>query len=167
MPEHAAGSSADRAPAGNVLEVGGLNPSPLTKFRPFQIRWKEALGRPECPYLYRWTFLFFNFSIRIHHWIRSDDKRFFHDHACDFVSVVLRGRYTNVTPEGAIEVRAGSVWYSRADRRHYLDIPRGGAWTVLSCGRPYRKWGFWTGPRQMMRPLRYFHKFGIPACDVQ
>lgn len=37
----------------------------------------------------------------------------------------------------------------------------------LLCSRPYRKWGFHTKEGQMMRPLRYFHKFGIPPCDCQ
>jgi hypothetical protein len=175
--EKTAGSSIDRAPAKHELEVGGLTPSPLimkqnlakpkNPFRLFQIRWKEPLGRPECPYLYRWTLLFLGFSIRVHHWIRSDDKRFFHDHACDFLSVVLRGKYTNVTSAGRAEVSAGQIWRSSAIGRHYLDIPPGGAWTLLFCGRPYHKWGFWTAAGQKMRPLRYFHKFGIPPCDCQ
>ena len=158
----AAGSSAIEHQPGNMLGVGGLTPSPLTfrSFRSFQIRWREPLGKPGNPYLYRWTLIFFNFSVRLHHWIRSDDKRFFHDHACNFISIILRGRYTNVTPEGRYEVKAGSIWYAKADKRHYLDIPEGGAWTLLFCGRPYRKWGFWTGPNQKMRPWRYFHKFG-------
>lgn len=131
------------------------------RFKPFQIRWKEALGEPGNPYLYRWTFLFFNFSIRIHHWIRSDDKRFFHDHSCDLISVIIKGRYTNVTPKGRFPVKAGSVWYAKADDRHYLDIPKEGAWTILLCSRPYRKWGFWVKPDKMMRPLAYFHKYGV------
>jgi len=134
---------------------------PYRKFRPFQIRWKEAMGDQKDPYLYRWTFLFFGFSIRIHHWIRSDDKRFFHDHATDLISIVLKGRYTNVTPNGKISCKAGSIWSAKAAWRHYLDIPKEGAWTLLLCGRPYHKWGFWTKPDQKMRPLRYFHKFGI------
>jgi hypothetical protein len=138
----------------------------MKPFKLFQIRWKEALGREECPYLFRWTFIFFGFSIRIHHWIRSDDKRFFHDHACNFVSIILKGKYTNVTPEGRFEVKAGSCWYSKADKRHYLDIPKGGAWTLLVCGRPYRKWGFWVNGH-LWRPLRYFHKYGVPGCEVQ
>jgi len=140
---------------------------PFRPFRPFQIRWAERLGRPECPYLIRYTFIFFGFSLRVHHWIRSDDKRFFHDHACDFISFIVKGRYTNVTPDGRFEVKAGSVWFSRADKRHYLDIPKGGAWTILLCSRPYRNWGFWTKENQMMRPLRYFHKYGVPPCDMQ
>lgn len=140
---------------------------PYNKFKSFQIRWREPMGRLECPYLYRWTITFFNYSIRLHHWIRSDDKRFFHDHPFDFVSFVLKGSYKNVTPNGSVEVKAGSFWFARGDKRHYLDIPDGGAWTLLLCSRPYRKWGFHTKEGQMMRPLRYFHKFGIPPCDCQ
>ena len=133
-------------------------------FKSFQIRWKEPMGDENDPYLYRWTFLFFNYSIRIHHWIHSDDKRFFHDHACDFISIILKGKYTNVTPVGRFEVRAGSCWKSNALKRHYLEIPKEGAWTLLLCSRPYHKWGFWTKENQKMRPLRYFHTFG--GCAV-
>ena len=133
---------------------------PFRPFKKFQIRWKEPMGLPECPYLYRWTFLFFGFSIRIHHWLRSDDRRFFHDHSCDFMSIVLKGRYTNVTPNGRFPVKAGSIWFAKAKKRHYLDIPKGGAWTILLCGRPYHKWGFYVNDHKW-RPLRYFHKYGI------
>lgn len=136
-------------------------------FKPFQVRWREKLGRSECPYLIRWTFIFFNYSIRIHHWIRSDVRPFFHDHSCNFLSFILKGSYTNVTPEGRIPVKAGQWWYSKAEKRHYLEIPPGGAWTILFCGRPFRKWGFWITPTRMMRPLKYFHKYGHPPCDCQ
>ena len=139
---------------------------PFKPFRSFQLRWREPLGRPECPYLYRWTLILFGFSIRLHHWIRSDDKRHFHDHPVDFISIVLRGWYTNVTPEGSFRVQAPACWISRGDKRHYLDIPTGGAWTLLICSRPYRKWGFWVNGRRL-RPLAYFHKYGTPPCDVQ
>lgn len=132
----------------------------MKKFKQFQIRWKEALGDSRDPYLYRWTFIFFNFSVRIHHWIRSDDTRFFHDHACDFISIILKGSYKNVTPDGTVNVKAGSIWYAKADKRHYLVIPKSGAWTLLLCGRPYRKWGFWITPTRKLRPLEYFHRYG-------
>jgi hypothetical protein len=133
---------------------------PYRKFRSFQIRWKEALGKPECPYLYRWTFIFFGFSIRIHHWLKSDDRRFFHDHSCDFVSIILKGKYKNVTPDGEVEVKAGQSWKSNAEARHYLDIPKEGAWTLLLCGRKRRNWGFWDKDNHMLRPLEYFHRYG-------
>lgn len=141
-------------------ECGPANPA-FRKFGQwFQVRWAEALGDPECPYLYRWTLIVFGFSIRLHHWIKSDDRRFFHDHACDFVSIVLRGHYVNVTPHGRFHVTAGSMWRSRADTLHYLDIPKCGAWTLLLCGRPYRKWGFWVDGKKM-RPWKYFKKYGV------
>ena len=134
---------------------------PYRKFsKYFQVRWKEALGKPECPYLYRWTFILFGFSARIHHWLKSDDRRYFHDHACNLISIILKGKYKNVTPNGTKDVRAGTVWFAKAKKRHYLDIPKEGAWTLLLCGRPYHKWGFYVKDHKW-RPLRYFHKFGI------
>ena len=66
----------------------------------------------------------------------------------------------NFTPNGQFQVKAGSIWKSKADKLHYLKIPKEGAWTLLLCGKPYRKWGFWVNGTKW-RPLRYFHKFGI------
>ena len=126
----------------------------------FQIRWKESLGDPNFPYLYRWMIIFFGFSIRLHHWIKSDDRRYFHDHSCNFISIVLKGRYKNVTPEGIFNIQAPSIWQSNATKRHYLDIPKEGAWTLLFCSRPIQKWGFFVNNHKW-RPLRYFSKYGI------
>ena len=125
----------------------------------FQFRY-EALGHPECPYLYRWMLIVFGFSIRLHHWIKSDDRRHFHDHSCDLISIIVKGRYKNVTPEGSFDAVAWKPRFMKASNLHYLDVPNEGAWTVLLCGRPYRKWGFSVNGHKW-RPLRYFHKFGI------
>lgn len=134
---------------------------PYNKFgKYFQIRWKEKLGLPRCPYLYRWTLIVFGYSIRLHHWIKSDDRRFFHDHSCDLISIIIKGRYKNVTPEGAFEARAWRPRKMKATQRHYLDIPKEGAWTIIFCSRPYHKWGFYVKDHKW-RPLRYFHKYGI------
>ena len=75
---------------------GSTNTKP---FKNFQIRWAEKLGIPESPYLIRWTFIFFGYSMRIHHWIKSDDNRYFHDHSADLLSIVLKGNYWNVKPK--------------------------------------------------------------------
>jgi hypothetical protein len=166
------------------------------------------MGLQESPYLYRWTLILFGFTFRVHHWIKSDDNRFFHDHACNLISIVLKGYYWNVKPEHpdstpcfdevsgkcmAADLSRNttyfrnetycyvegmfnswknffhlrdSIWYSKATDRHWLCIPEAGAWTILLCGRPYHKWGFWvnhhkTGELVKWRPLRYFHKYGI------
>ena len=70
----------------------------IRPFKWFQIRWAEKLGLPEDPYLIRWTFILFGYSMRIHHWIKSDDDRYFHDHSADLLSIVLKGKYWNVKP---------------------------------------------------------------------
>jgi hypothetical protein len=146
------------------------------KFAPIQIRWKEALGKPECPYLYRWTFIFFGYSARIHHWLRSDDNRYFHDHSCDLISIILKGYYYNVVPLDdndpdvtkcrKIKAKSWTPWRAKATAKHYLEIPKGGAWTLLLQGKPYHKWGFWVRNEKThkfvkWRPLRYFSKHGI------
>ena len=133
----------------------------------FQIRWKEKLGKPECPYLIRYTLILFGFSIRLHHWVRSDASTvYFHDHSCDFVSFVLKGYYNNVTENGTTEVKAGSFWFSKAQKKHYLKIPECGAWTLLICSRPYHKWGFYVNGHKW-RPKRFFSKFSHNPCDMQ
>ena len=85
----------------------------------FQIRWKEKLGNPNCPYLYRWSLIFFGFSIRLHHWIKSDDNRYFHDHSCNLVSIVLKGYYYNVTP-----AREDSEPYNGGEKVMAKDLDR-------------------------------------------
>lgn len=156
------------------------------RFKKFQIRWAEKLGYSECPYLIRWTFIFFGYSMRIHHWIKSDDNRFFHDHSSDLLSIVLKGNYYNVMPydnrfppvhkgisnsrwryvEGIFNSWYNflhmnqSIWFSKAEDKHYLSIPKGGAWTLMFEGKPRHKWGFYVNGHKW-RPLRYFHKYGI------
>ena len=160
------------------------------KFKKFQIRWAEKLGFENNPYLIRWTFIFFGYSMRIHHWIKSDDNRFFHDHSADLLSIVLKGRYWNVKPiditlppiykgknntkwfyvEGIFNSwynffhMKNSIWFSKAEDRHYLSIPKGGAWTLMFEGRPRHKWGFYVNGHKW-RPLRYFHKYGIMQTE--
>lgn len=140
------------------MSTGSSNTKQFGKL--FQLRWKEALGNQECPYLYRWTIILFGYSIRLHHWLKSDDRRYFHDHACDLISIIIKGSYKNVTPEGEFLAQAWKPRRMNALDRHYLDIPKEGAWTILLCGRPYNKWGFYVNGHKW-RPLRYFSKFGI------
>ena len=144
--------------------------------------------------------------MRIHHWIKSDDNRFFHDHSADLLSIVLKGKYWNVKPiypnknpdylvqrivyEDSLGNEIGglgrnekwcfvegifnswrtffhmknSIWFSKAEDRHYLSIPRGGAWTLMFEGRPRHKWGFYVNGHKW-RPLRYFHKYGIMQTE--
>ena len=136
----------------------------------FQIRWNEPLGEAHCPYAYRWVLLFFGYSIRLHYWLRSDDKRYMHDHPWRFRTFVLKGSYTDVSHDGYMQYREEVKWtaFRRASHRHYVEIPKPGVITLLFCGRPKRKWGFWIPGRQnLLRPLKYFAKYGHPPCSEQ
>ena len=73
-----------------------IGSSNTNQFKKFQIRWTEKLGYIDNPYLIRWTFIFFGYSMRIHHWIKSDDKRFYHDHSADLLSIALKGKYDDI-----------------------------------------------------------------------
>jgi hypothetical protein len=175
------------------MSTGSSDTRPFGKW--FQVRWAERLGDPRNPYLVRYTFILFGRSIRFHHWLRSDDRRFFHDHSANLLSIVLKGYYRNVVPidpdkkPSASNNRkifvAGmfnslhcllnwknSVWFSKATAKHFLDIPKEGAWTLLLEGKKYHKWGFYvprandpSGKVRKMRPLAYFHKYGIIQSD--
>lgn len=149
----------------------------VTKYAPkkktskwFQIRWNEPLGEESCPYAYRYVFIFFGFSIRIHKWLRSDDKRHMHTHPWWFMTFVLKGSYTDVSMKDGVtvkdEVKRFSMRYRAANHLHYVDVPKEGCISILITGRPKNKWGFWVN-NSIKRPLRYFHKFGHPPCDEQ
>lgn len=138
------------------------------KIKPFQLRWAEPLGMEECPYAVRYVLNLWLFSIRVHVWRRSDDKRYMHDHPWGFLTLVLRGRYTDVSPSGRDLMRAGSVRHRRSGHRHYAEVPRGGCVTILFTGPARRKWGFYLpGRDRLMRPLRYFSRHGHPPCSEQ
>lgn len=138
----------------------------MTPMKPLQVRWNEPLGEKECPYMYRWVFNFWLFAIRIHRWVRSDDKRHFHDHPWGFITIVLKGGYVDVSPDKRDVLSPGSIRYRSAYHKHYVEVPEEGCTTLLITGPPIRNWGFWIGDR-FKRPLKYFHKYGHPPCSEQ
>lgn len=146
------------------IQVRLLDHAP--KIKPIQFRWREPLGKPECPYAYRTLLNLWLFSIRVHEWLRSDDKRHFHDHPWWFLTVVLRGSYTDVSDSGRDRLTLGSVRFRAATHRHYVEVPAGGAVTLLLTGPKCREWGFHVAGK-FKRPLRYFGKFGHPPCHEQ
>lgn len=142
---------------------------PFWKTKNIQLRWNEPLGVPECPYAYRWVFIFFGYSIRIHRWFRSDDKRYMHDHSWDFRTFVLRGSYVDVSQNENGEIireHVTTTAFRKATHKHYVEIPQSGALTLLFCSKPYRKWGFWDKGK-FRRPLRFFSRYGHPPCSDQ
>lgn len=143
-------------------EVRGSNPCPWTK--KFVLKLREPLGLPECPYVVRWRFETPLGSIRVHHWLASDDPRAKHDHPWWFATFVFKGGYTDASPDGDDHLRAPAVRFRRATHRHTVFPDPGGAWTLMITGPKVRTWGFWTNGR-FYKMNKYFFKFGHHPCD--
>lgn len=148
---------------GNMRDVGGSNPSPLTIFS------HDKLGLPECPYLERWVLDFRRFSIRIHRWFGSDDKRAFHNHAWWFFTLVLWGSYIDRSAAGNDHLRPLSCRFRPAQHSHTVDVQKPGrTWTLLITGRTDDeaiRWGFWVNGKLIKRD-KYFAVHGHHPCEV-
>lgn len=91
---------------------------------------------------------------RVHHILRSDEGRDFHDHPWPYLTIILRGGYWEITPDffdGEVigETRRwhgpGSVLLRGARSWHRLELPEGTtAWTLFCTGPKVQHWGFLT-----------------------
>jgi hypothetical protein len=104
-------------------------------------------------------------SLRVHRWLAPDDDRAFHDHPWAFLTVVVRGGYTDRSPAGADHLQAGSVRYRPALHRHTVVPDPGGAWTVMLTGPVRRQWGFWAGGAKFIKPNKWFASRGHHPCQ--
>jgi len=96
---------------------------------------------------------------RVHHILRSDDDRHFHDHPWPYLTVILRGGYWEVRPVFIDQVVSyerrrwhgpGSVLLRRAGSWHRLELPEGQtAWTLFCTGPKVQHWGFLVGRRKV------------------
>ena len=136
-----------------------------------EIIWRQKLGFPEKPYLIRWVLdLGAGGSIRLHHWLSSDDMRYSHDHSWWFVVFVLWGGYWDCTPifrQGQMVgwekrwLRPGAVKYRTPEHKHCVEIPEGRSnWSLLLTGPVVRKWGFWIKQEKWLRAMKYFFTYG-------
>lgn len=134
------------------------------KFKPFQIRWAEKLGIPECPYLIRWCFITPLFSIRLHKWNAADDHRHYHNHPWSFITIILKGGYID---KGLIKdtmLIQGDIAYRKASHYHYVLPQLFPTWTLLITGPKIQRWGFLV-KNKFIQPLTYFGKYGHLPCD--
>lgn len=151
----------------NLGEVRGS--SPLARSFPASKRWRwqlvlgQRLGDPTCPYLIRWVWSTPFGSLRLHHWLSSDDARNFHDHPWWFVTFVLRGGYVDVSPAGEDRCAAGRVCYRPALHQHTVRVDAGGCWTFLITGPEHRFWGFWVKSK-FKKANKYFLEHGHHPC---
>ena len=102
------------------------------------------------------------FSIRLHSILRSDVERDLHDHPWSFVSVLLRGGYTEKRPKTVApcfaedlsgiettETTHRSTWYNRwgwrlATDRHRISFVYPDTWSLFIYGPVRQWWGFYT-----------------------
>lgn len=96
-------------------------------------------------YMRRWTFYTPIGMVRVHHIMRSDNDRHFHDHPFDFVSLILRGGYLEHRPGKKQRMfLPGDFVVRRAEEMHYLTLLGRDAWTLVFASKPRRRWGFAT-----------------------
>jgi len=106
---------------------------------------EEINGGNRCPtYLYRWTLFYCRwFGVYVHHFVGDDWSRDFHDHPKRFISMGLKGRYIEETPNGERLYKAPWVRSFPAEHIHRLRLIDGDCWTLVIVLRANRPWGFW------------------------
>lgn len=179
MVEHQSDELEVAAPTSGETRKGSIPAARSRKPFAWGVRWGERLGRPECPYIRRWSFGFGLFTIRVHHWYSSDDDRAPHDHPWWFLTLILRGYYHDVhytIEEGRNwkttyePMRSGTFHFRRAKHIHWVKVPPEGCWTILLTGRPLNEWGFWV-PRKLdhvyrhVKSKRYFFTHKHHPCE--
>lgn len=154
------------------------------------ITWGEELGIEKCPYLVRWVLNFGLFSLRVHHWLASDDQRHVHNHAWWFITFVIWGEYEDIVPgdtpsDGTIKIQysntdytynhytgnfdtiermtPGIIRYRPADHAHMVKVIKP-AWTFLITGRAKRPWGFFVNGK-FKKANKYFFEEGHHPCQ--
>lgn len=96
-------------------------------------------------------------ALRLHHIVRPDLDRHFHDHPSTFVSIVLRGGYTELRPTSrtpnwvgeeedcyGVERRPGSIALRRFGERHRIASVAEDTVTLVLWFRKRQSWGFFT-----------------------
>ncbi len=124
----------------------------------------QKLGVPDCIYMVRWIIDFKWFSIRLHHWLKSDDLRHMHDHPWDFYSLVLWGSIIDRTESGDEQRNWLSLRKFKAEHRHAAVINKP-CWTLLFCGREKRVWGYWVDGKFRKRNKYYYENGHHNPCQ--
>ncbi len=128
------------------------------------IRFNDPIGNPDCPYCWRWMINLWFFSIRLHHWIGSDDQRYLHDHPYWFVTFILRGGYTDVTDSGSEHLGIGSIRLRPSKHKHTVLVDNGGCWSLVIAAPETRRWGFYVDGKRISS-TGFFRKYGQPPCE--
>lgn len=111
-------------------------------------RYRLILDRQnDEPYLERY-YLFlkdrtrFPFNVFVHRFLKGDPDHL-HDHPWPYFTMVLRGGYWEVTPQGRFWRGAGHFRFCSSTSLHRIELEPGvTAWTLFMPGIKQREWGF-------------------------
>lgn len=104
-----------------------------------------VIGGVDNPYMRRWWIVPRNElqNVYLHQILRDDDARALHDHPWANTSILLIGRYREITPMGEFIREAGSVVHRSAEDAHRLELIDGEPCVSLFFTRAKeRDWGF-------------------------
>jgi hypothetical protein len=106
------------------------------------------------PYMYRYYLLFKDkvseeenakelpFNLMLHKICQSDPDDL-HDHPWWYATLILKGGYWEITPEGRFWRGPGHFRISKADSLHRIEIVQGtSSWSLFFRGKKTREWGF-------------------------
>lgn len=114
------------------------------------MRVRKIRGKDGSVYLWRLYILCTPwFGVMLHRIFREDNQRDLHDHPWNFLSIILRGWYSESFQrqgESAVSFTSRHWWnYKRAEDRHSIrTVGRVPTWTLVFTGRRRRTWGFWV-----------------------
>ena len=95
------------------------------KAEPFMIRYYP---------LFRKRPKWFPFNVFIHK-ILKDDLGDLHDHYWSYITLILKGGYTETTDKGTFRRRPGYIGFRSSSDRHSLKLNKGKpAWTLIFVG---------------------------------
>lgn len=129
------------------------------------LTWAEEVGHKNCPYLIRYILDFYIFSIRLHHWLKSETDIHLHNHPFNFITIVLYGGYIDQDSSKLNErMIPGKIRYRSASHTHHVRVRKGGCWTLMFAGRKKFKWGFWVN-NKFKKANKYFFEHPSTPCD--
>ncbi len=112
------------------------------------LRWKQIvdLDSPSDIYLSRFIILKTRwFGLYVHIIRRPDYARCQHDHPWPFLTLILRGGYTEQVGERFFRRRPGYIGYrSRSFEHRITELPSGTALTLVLRGPDHVEWNFRT-----------------------
>lgn len=103
-------------------------------------------GNGRCPYLYRWQLWQRDGwgAVYVHHFVADDWSLDQHDHSSRFLSIGLRGEYTEETPSGTRTWSAPWIRTFPATHIHRVSLNTPSVWTLVYTWPRERASGFWV-----------------------